>query len=61
MPIYEYKCECAPEKIVAKERSILDIEPSYLCNFCGLKMQRYFTQVGVQFKGNGFYKTDNPR
>ena len=61
MPVYEYKCECSPEKIVSKERSIKDIEPYYLCNACGLRMQRHFGQVGVQFKGTGFYKTDNPK
>jgi len=30
MPIYEYKCECSPDSIVPKERSINSIEPNYL-------------------------------
>ena len=59
MPIYEYKCECSPENIVSKERSISSIEPNYLCSGCGKRLQRYFTPFGIQFKGNGFYKTDN--
>lgn len=61
MPVYEYKCKCSPERIVSKERSIKNVEPSYLCNVCGLRMQRHFGQVDVQFKGTGFYKTDNPK
>ena len=61
MPIYEYKCECDPDKIVSKERSIADVEPSYLCVACGKKMQRHYGSFGIQFKGNGFYKTDNPK
>jgi len=54
MPIYEYKCECSPEDIVSKERSITDVEPSYLCVLCGKKMHRHYGSFGIQFKGNGF-------
>jgi putative FmdB family regulatory protein len=61
MPYYEYKCECSPEDIVTKERSINSVEPSYLCNKCGEKLQRHYGTFGIQFKGNGFYKTDNAR
>ena len=61
MPIYEYKCECNTDKIVTKERSITSIEPSYLCNECGKRLQRHYGSFGIQFKGNGFYKTDNPK
>ena len=61
MPIYEYKCECSPDKIVSKERSIMDIEPSYLCNVCGKRLQRNYGSFGIQFKGSGFYKTDNKK
>ena len=61
MPVYEYKCECSPEKIVSKERSISSVEPNYLCSSCGQRLQRHFTPFGIQFKGNGFYKTDNPK
>jgi len=61
MPVYEYKCECSPEKIVSKERSISSVEPNYLCSSCGQRLQRNYTPFGVQFKGNGFYKTDNPK
>jgi putative FmdB family regulatory protein len=61
MPVYEYKCECSMDNIVSKERSILDIEPIYICPSCGKNMQRHYGSFGIQFKGNGFYKTDNPK
>jgi putative FmdB family regulatory protein len=61
MPIYEYKCECSPDKIVSKERSIMDVEPAYLCNGCGKRLQRNYGSFGIQFKGSGFYKTDNKK
>ena len=59
MPVYEYKCDCSLDNIVSKERSIASMEPRYLCNKCGLRLQRHYGPFGVQFKGNGFYKTDN--
>jgi predicted nucleic acid-binding Zn ribbon protein len=31
------------------------------CDQCGSNMTRTYGQVGVQFKGTGFYKTDNPK
>ncbi len=61
MPIYEYKCECSPDKIVSKERSIMDVEPTYLCNGCAKRLQRNYGSFGIQFKGSGFYKTDNKK
>jgi predicted nucleic acid-binding Zn ribbon protein len=61
MPIYEYKCECSPNSIRPKERSINSIEPTYLCSDCGKRLQRHYGSFGIQFKGNGFYKTDNPK
>jgi len=59
MPVYEYKCECSPEDIVSKERSISSPEPQYFCTECGKELQRHYGTFGIQFKGNGFYKTDN--
>jgi predicted nucleic acid-binding Zn ribbon protein len=40
-------------------RSIKDSDPGYTCVECDSEMFRHFTPVGIQFKGNGFYKTDN--
>ena len=61
MPIYEYKCECSLDNIVTKERSINSVEPNYLCNDCGKRLQRHYGSFGIKFNGSGFYKTDNPK
>ncbi len=44
-----------------KERSINSIEPNYLCNECGKRLQRHYGSFGIKFNGSGFYKTDNPK
>ena len=56
MPIYEYKCECSLEDIVSKERSITDVEPSYLCVLCGKKMHRHYGSFGIQLRVTDFIK-----
>ena len=61
MPVYEYKCDCSPTVIKPFTRAISDEEPKYHCDNCGLVMQRHYGSFGIQFKGNGFYKTDNPK
>lgn len=58
MPVYEYKCECS-EDIATFTRNIKDEEPTYPCNLCGSPMIRHYSPFGIQFKGSGFYKTDN--
>lgn len=60
MPVYEYKCsKDYAHDIFAVERSILENDPGYMCQECNAEMIRHFTPFGIQFKGNGFYKTDN--
>ena len=62
MPVYEYKCtEDDAHATLAVTRSILENDPGYSCEECESEMTRHFSHVGVQFKGNGFYKTDNPK
>jgi predicted nucleic acid-binding Zn ribbon protein len=41
--------------------SISDYQPKQVCKKCGEEMGRHYTPTGIQFKGNGFYKTDNPK
>lgn len=60
MPVYEYRCECN-EEIVPFNMAIKDYQPLQSCPKCGKDMQRHYTPAGIQFKGNGFYKTDNPK
>jgi putative FmdB family regulatory protein len=60
MPVYEYKCsydEAHP--LMSVHRSIVDSDPGYTCVECESNMIRHFTPFGIQFKGSGFYKTDN--
>jgi len=58
MPVYEYECECN-DNVVAFTMSIKDYEASKPCPNCGKDMKRFYTPVGAQFKGSGFYQTDN--
>ena len=58
MPLYEYFCiTCDFKKEI--NRSLNDKEIFPLCEKCGYKMLRGYGLGGVQFKGSGFYKTDN--
>lgn len=60
MPVYEYKCtEDDAHAILSVTRSMMENDPGYTCEECEAKMTRFFTPFGIQFKGTGFYKTDN--
>ena len=58
MPIYEYSCITCDESVEVS-RSFSDEEILPPCSSCGYKMSRVYTPAGIQFKGSGFYKTDN--
>jgi putative FmdB family regulatory protein len=60
MPVYEYKCsEDDSHAVLSVTLSISENDPGYLCQECESNMIRHFSSFGIQFKGNGFYKTDN--
>lgn len=62
MPVYEYKCsEDDSHALLSVTRSISEDDPGYRCEECDAKMIRTFSSFGIQFKGNGFYKTDNAK
>jgi len=62
MPVYEYRCiDDEEHPIIEITRGIMDTESIYKCNVCESTMTRHFTPFGIQFKGSGFYKTDNPK
>jgi putative FmdB family regulatory protein len=62
MPIYEYKCGYDDtHSTMSVNRSINENDPGYVCVECKADMIRHFTPFGIKFKGNGFYKTDNPK
>jgi len=58
MPTYEYTCiECEESREVSRGFNDPEVVPP--CSSCGYKMVRVYTPAGIQFKGSGFYKTDN--
>jgi putative FmdB family regulatory protein len=58
MATYEYECiEC--DKTAEVKRSMSEPETVPPCPNCGYKMTRVYSPAGIQFKGSGFYKTDN--
>ena len=62
MPVYEYKCvNNESHSLLSVTRSISENDPGYTCLECESNMVRHFSSFGIQFKGNGFYKTDNPK
>ena len=57
MPTYEYRCKgCGRELEVVQSFD----EPSLtVCPDCSGPLRKVFGSIGITFKGNGFYKTDN--
>ena len=58
MATYEYECPGDGE-VITIERPISEPEGDYACGLCGAKLNRIWSTPAVQFKGSGFYKTDN--
>ena len=56
MPIYEYACTSCGERTEAKQG--FDDPPLEDCPYCGGKLRKLFSPVGIVFKGSGFYSTD---
>ena len=58
MPTYQYQCEADHEFEVVQSFSDKAIES---CPECGKKVRKIYSNVGVVFKGSGFYKTDSQK
>jgi putative FmdB family regulatory protein len=57
MPTYEYRCrDCGHELEVVQAFSD---DPLTECPACGGSLRKVFGNVGISFKGSGFYKTDS--
>lgn len=57
MPTYEYTCKSCEESIEAVQAFT---DPSLTeCAACGGPLRKVFGNVGISFKGSGFYKTDS--
>lgn len=57
MPTYSYKCTNCGHRF-DKEQRITE-SPLQECPVCAGHVRRVISQVGVVFKGTGFYVTDN--
>jgi putative FmdB family regulatory protein len=57
MPTYEYRCE-ACDRTFDVVQSFHD-DPLTSCPTCDSPVRKVFGNVGIVFKGSGFYKTDS--
>lgn len=58
MPVYQYKCTIC-SNILEINKSADNASVVELCSKCGSAMIKQYGPFGIQFKGKGFYKTDN--
>jgi putative FmdB family regulatory protein len=57
MPTYEYRCRDCGHGLEVYQ-SFSD-DPLTVCPSCGGSLRKLFGNVGISFKGSGFYKTDH--
>lgn len=59
MPTYEYACKSCGERLEVQQRFTDD--PLTMCPSCSGPLRKVFGNVGIAFKGSGFYKNDARR
>ncbi|NDE71598.1 MAG: FmdB family transcriptional regulator [Actinobacteria bacterium] len=57
MPTYQYECTSCDHQFELVQ-SFTDA-PASECPDCGKPVRKVFSNIGVVFKGSGFYKTDS--
>src|SRR5271165_5736123 len=57
MPTYEYACKSCGEDFEIFQSFVDDALTA--CPSCGGTLRKVFGNVGIVFKGSGFYKTDS--
>ena len=57
MPTYEYRCKECGEHLEVVQAFTDD--PLTDCPACGGPLRKVFGNIGITFKGSGFYKTDS--
>ena len=57
MPTYEYRCKQCAEHLEVVQ-SFKD-DALTTCPNCGGDLRKVFGNIGITFKGSGFYKTDS--
>jgi putative FmdB family regulatory protein len=57
MPTYSYVCKSCEHSFDLWQD--FEAEAETLCPKCGGELRKVFGQLGVSFKGTGFYRTDS--
>ena len=57
MPTYEYACKSCGERLEVQQKFTDDALTE--CPACQGPLRKIFGNVGIAFKGSGFYKTDS--
>ena len=57
MPTYEYRCKSCGQHLEVQQAFTDD--PLTECPTCEGPLRKVFGNVGISFKGSGFYKTDS--
>jgi putative FmdB family regulatory protein len=57
MPTYEYRCKACPHEFEIVQAFTDDALTE--CPVCHGALRKVFGNVGISFKGSGFYKTDH--
>ncbi|MGI8753653.1 MAG: FmdB family zinc ribbon protein [Acidimicrobiales bacterium] len=57
MPTYEYTCKTCGEHTEAVQT--FSDDPLTVCPNCGGTLRKVFGNIGISFKGSGFYKNDS--
>ena len=57
MPTYEYRCRDCGEDLEVQQSFTED--SLTVCPSCGGSLRKLFGNVGISFKGTGFYKNDH--
>jgi len=59
MPIYKYRCESCGNVVEVFQK--INDDPLETCETCGGELKKMIGNIGVVFKGNGFYSTDSKK
>jgi putative FmdB family regulatory protein len=57
VPTYEYRCKACGEELEVVQAFTDDALTT--CDACGGQLRKVFGNVGISFKGSGFYKNDS--
>ena len=57
MPTYEYRCKACGQELEVVQSFSDDALTT--CEACGGSLRKVFGNVGIAFKGSGFYKNDS--